>query len=132
MARRPTAIRIDPDDYEQIELKKQSGEIEDVSTYVREAIKERLDENRVSVVLDPTDVRTIRYLVEIGAYDSEESFLREAARRLLYIAKDREMVREALFDVLLDDPAVKTAIQTYIHEVFVEGFRPPPGQQPRS
>ena len=128
MAKRSTTIRIDPGDYEKIENLVEAGVAENPSEFVRDAIKEKLNPYRVTVELDPEDVNAIRHLVDIGSYDSGDTFLREAARRMLYIAKDREMVREALFDVLLDDPAFKTAMQKYIHEVFGEAFRPPPEQ----
>ena len=126
MAKRSTTIRIDPGDYEKIENLVAAGVAENPSEFVRDAIKERLNPNRVSSELDPEDVNAIRHLVSIGSYDSEDTFVREAVRRLLYIAKDKEMVRETLFNVLQDDPAFKTAMRKYIHEAFGEAFRPPP------
>ncbi len=126
--RRQTALRIDPGDYTQIEERVASGEVKDVSGFIRDAIREKLDENRVSVTIEPEIKEGIRKLVEIGAYDSEESFVKEAVQRHLYLSKDKEMVRDVLFTVFLDDPVFKKAMREFIHEVFVEGFRPPPKQ----
>lgn len=123
-----TGVRIDPDDDQAIQILIDAGEVRDTSSFIRDAIKEKLSETRISAELDPETMRGVRHLIEIGAYDSIDTFTREAARRHLYLTKDKEMIREVLFTAFLDDPRFKEALREFIHTVFVEGFRPPSKQ----
>lgn len=122
--KRPTAVRIDPLDADEIQNLIDAGQVKDISNFIRDAIKEKLSEYRVSADVDPETMTGIRHLIEIGVYDSIEEFTREAARRHLYLTKDKEMIREALFTAFLDDPRFKAALREFIHTVVVEGFAP--------
>ncbi len=126
MAKKQTSVRVDPADINTILVMVEREEVSDLSEYVRTAVKEKLNPNRISCELSPEIVHEIRRVVETGMYDSEEAFLREAVQRLLYLTKDKAAVRDALLEVVLRDPKFKSAMREYIHEVFVEGFRPPP------
>lgn len=124
--RKQTAVRIDPDSAEEIQKRIDTGEVKDFSKFIRDAIKERLSENRVCAEIDPESMQGVRRMIDIGMYDSIDSFTRDAVLRLLYSAKDKETIRDALYGVFLNDPKFKDALREFIHEVFVEGFRPPP------
>lgn len=122
-----TGVRIDPDDDQAIQKLIDVGEIESTSSFIRDAIKEKLSETRVSAEVDLETMQGIRHLIEIGTYNTIGAFTREAVRRHLYLTKDKEMTREALFTMFLDDPRFRQALREFIHVVMGEWFaRPPP------
>lgn len=126
MAKEQTSVRVEPQDRDAIQILVNQGLFKDTSAFIQVAIKEKLSANRVAADVSPETMKGIRRLIEIGAYNNVDSFVREAVQRLLFIAKDHEAVRETLFQVVLEDPKFKDLMLRFIREVVVEGFRPPP------
>jgi len=81
MARKiPTAVRIDPDSRDEIEGMIETGELKDISKFIRDAVREKLSQTRVSAEVDPESMDGIRHLIEIGDPDTERLGNPEAGR----------------------------------------------------